>query len=103
MSFKLTIQALRQFQNIDEITIQSVDCALYRMVATIEGSEKLITELDGKTLTRSSSTALCELLEDIDVENVFLEHHSAYDQMISLPSSSGNVLRTRISVNKSEA
>ncbi len=102
MSFKLTIQALRQFQGIEEITIQSIDCALYRMVATIDGAEKLITELNGKTLTRTSSSALRDLLQDIDVQEVYLEHHSAYDQMISHPSSSGNQLRTKLSINKSE-
>lgn len=79
---KLRIKELAHLPTPPQVIVQSFEGSIYRMVARTGEQEFLLTNDDGEYLTERHPNALTELLHDIIVESVSLEHHSAYDEMI---------------------
>lgn len=85
---KMRVKELAHLPTPPHVVVQSFEGSIYRMVARSDGQEILLTDEHGNYLTERHPNALTELLHDIIVESVCLEHHSAYDEMIGHQSPS---------------
>lgn len=79
---KMRVNELAHLPNPPQIVVQSFEGSIYRMIARSEGQDILLTDQNGDYLSERHPNALTELLQDIMVDSVSLEHHSAYDEMI---------------------
>ena len=79
---KMRVKELAHLPNPPHVVVQSFEGSIYRMVARCDGQEFLLTDDEGNYLTERHPHALTELLHDIMIDSVSLEHHSAYDEMI---------------------
>lgn len=79
---KMRVKELAHLPTPLQVVVQSFEGSIYRMVARSNGQEILLTDEAGNYLTERHPNALTDLLHDIIVDSVSLEHHSAYDEMI---------------------
>lgn len=79
---KMRVKELAHLPTPPHVVVQSFEGSIYRMIARLDDQEILLTDDDGNYLTERHPNALTELLQDIIVDSVSLEHHSAYDEMI---------------------
>ncbi len=74
---------------IDNVIIESLAQALYRVVIEIDGEQYYILEKPSKALARHSVVAIQENFTPFMVRQMYLQHNSPYDEMIGLEVNSG--------------
>lgn len=84
---KLRISELPHQVVPPKIAIQSFEGSIYRMVARVESETFVIVDDHNEIIVERHPENLKAMIKDYVVDSITLEHSSAYDEMIGLPSS----------------
>ncbi|WP_070963974.1 DUF6482 family protein [Vibrio sonorensis] len=79
---KKTLEQIVKTSNVDKLVIHSIDLALYQASVLIDGVEYFIANDDGSFLTTRSLIEMQKKCRPLHIEQQFLRHASAYDEMI---------------------
>jgi len=86
----ILLENVKDFAVIDKAIIESLEQALYRLVIEVEGQQYFVLEDKDKILIRRNILSIQELLMPFTVHQMFLFHHSPYDEMIGQEVSEGS-------------
>tara|TARA_B100000446_G_scaffold52004_4_gene48109 strand:+ start:142 stop:492 length:351 start_codon:yes stop_codon:yes gene_type:complete len=86
----ISIRQLRELEDIDTITIHSLDPVLYQATVTLDGQEILISNNQGQPLRSFNLLEMQALFEDLPLKHLWLRHQSAYDEMVGQPVRTGS-------------
>jgi len=84
----LNVNKLKTIAELDEVVIESLEQALYRMTVVYEGETFYVTEGD-KSFTRRNLLQMQEVLVGKKINAMYLEQASSYDEMIGMDTQSG--------------
>ena len=95
---KLSIDAFAALPHAADVTIHSLELAVYQVTVTLQGEQHLLVDKKGKPIRRRSLQQVREILQVLPVGNITLRHESAYDEMIGQPArESSNALEIKLS------
>ncbi|MGH1441345.1 MAG: DUF6482 family protein [Cellvibrionaceae bacterium] len=78
----ILLSDLHQFDYLEQVIIESLEQALYRLEVVIGGQIYYVNEQKGKSLTRRSIVEIQSLLTPYSIHKMYLRHSSPYDEMI---------------------
>jgi len=85
----ILLSDLHQFDYLEQVIIESLEQALYRLEVVIGGQLYYVNESKGKSLTRRSIVEMQSLLTPYTIHKMYLRHLSPYDEMIGHDVSKG--------------
>ncbi|MCF2858557.1 DUF6482 family protein [Pseudoalteromonas sp. SMS1] len=87
---KITLSALRDRQPIKKIVANSLDVALYNLIACVGDAEYIVVDSNGEAIRARNPLELQKLVQHIDYQKMTIRHQSAYDEMIGQPTRQGS-------------
>lgn len=96
---KVTLEELSSFQPLEKVIIQSLDLALYNIIVLHEGEQYCVVNNDLKQLKLHSLMEAREVLSAYHIEEMVMQHRSAYDEMVGQPIGNGNLMEVPIANN----
>ncbi|KZN57676.1 DUF6482 family protein [Pseudoalteromonas luteoviolacea] len=87
---KITLAALCDMQPVTKFVANSLDVALYNLIACVGDAEYLVVDSKGEAIRARNPLALQKLVQHIDYHQMTLRHQSAYDEMIGQPARKGS-------------
>lgn len=90
---KFTLSHLRALTCIEQVIVHSLEHMIYQVTVTLDDQERLLYTDQGKPYKGQSLEEVRELFEDVQVNNAYLRHDSAYDEMIGQPQRENNRLQ----------
>lgn len=81
----ILLEELHQFSSLDQVIIESLEQALYRLEVVVDNTVYFVNEAPGKSLTRRNIVDLQSLLTPFIVGKMYLRQLSPYDEMIGHP------------------
>ena len=95
---RLTINELTALPDGADVTIHSLEQALYQVTVSLPAGPHLLVDKKGKTIRTRSLQRMREILQVLPVNTITLRHQSAYDEMIGQPPrESSNALEVKLS------
>ena len=79
---KITLKQLKNLGVIDEVRILSLEPSLYTVRIDARGDTYRLVNDNGQPYNQLSLKAIKDTLSELPVKKVFLEHHSACDEML---------------------
>ena len=83
---RLTINELTALTDAADVTIHSLEQALYQVTVALPSGPHLLVDKKGKAISSRSLQKMREILQVLPVGTITLRHESAYDEMIGQPS-----------------
>jgi hypothetical protein len=80
---RMTLTTLRELDEIDEVIVDSLEQALYRMTLIVAGYEHYLVK-DGQPYCTRNIAELQKHLVGKKIGRMMLRHRSPYDEMIGL-------------------
>ena len=95
---RLTITEFTALPDGADVTIHSLEQALYQVTVSLPAGPHLLVDKKGKTIRTRSLQQMREILQVLPVNTITLRHQSAYDEMIGQPPrESSNALEVKLS------
>lgn len=95
---RLTINEFAALPNAVDVTIHSLEQALYQVTVSLAAGPHLLVDKKRKTIRTRSLQQMREILQVLPVGTITLRHESAYDEMIGQPPrESSNALEVKLS------
>ena len=95
---RLTINEFTALPDGADVTIHSLEQALYQVTVLLPAGPHLLVDKKGKTIRTRSLQQMREILQVLPVNTITLRHQSAYDEMIGQPPrESSNALEVKLS------
>ena len=95
---KITITQFAALTEVADVTIHSLEQALYQVTVALTSGPHLLIDKKGKTIRSRNLQSMREMLQTLPVRSITLRHESAYDEMIGQPiRESSNALEVRLS------
>ena len=96
----MKINKLEKYFEVEKVVFHSLDVALYRVSAIIEGEEYIVSDKTGKPLKSHNLLSLQKQLKNVKAKKQVLRQVSAYDEMIGGPVKTSNILEVPLGDNK---
>ncbi|MBQ4812768.1 hypothetical protein J8M20_15525 [Pseudoalteromonas luteoviolacea] len=98
---KITLAALYDIQPVTKFVANSLDVALYQLIACVGEAEYIVVDKEGDAIRARNPLALQKLVRHIAYHQMTIRHQSAYDEMIGQPvRKSSNQLEVPFGDNK---
>ena len=95
---KLTTTQFASLTDAADVTIHSLEQALYQVTVALPSGPHLLVDKKGKTLLSRNLQSMREMLQTLPVRSITLRHESAYDEMVGQPiRESSNALEAKLS------
>ncbi len=95
---KISIKQFAALGDVADVTIHSLEQALYQVTVALTSGPHLLVDHHGKTVRSRSLQSMREMLQTLPVRTITLRHESAYDEMIGQPvKQSNNTLEISLS------
>ena len=95
---KLTITQFSALRDVADVTIHSLEQALYQVTVSLPAGPHLLVDKKGVTIRSRNLQSMREMLKVLPVRSITLRHESAYDEMVGQPvRESSNALEVNIS------
>ena len=75
---------------VQKLVINSIEQALYQVIAVVDGVEHVVWKTDKKVLLTRNLMEFRVMFEHFPAEEIVLRHESAYDEMIGLDTVPNN-------------
>ena len=99
---RIRLKDLQQMGGEYDLTIRSLELALYQVEVSLAGGERLLCDDAGKPLRFRTLQAAREALAPLTASSLQLVHQSAYDEMIGQPlKQEGNTMAVPLAPLKS--
>ena len=99
---RIRLKDLLQMGGEYDLTIRSLELALYQAEVSLAGGERLLCDDAGKPLRFRTLQAAREALAPLTASSLQLVHQSAYDEMIGQPlKQEGNTMAVPLAPLKS--
>ena len=96
---KLSINEFAELPGVADVTIHSLDVALYQVTVALQTGPHVLVDKHGKVIRHRNLQHVREMLHVLPVRNVVLRQESAFDEMIGQPSREGsNALEVQVSL-----
>ena len=101
---KLTIAQFAALPDVADVTIHSLEQALYQVTVSLPTGSHLLVDKKGVTIRSRNLQSMREMLKVLPVRSITLRQESAYDEMVGQPvRESSNALEVNISHEQSPA
>ncbi|WP_221887256.1 DUF6482 family protein [Pseudoalteromonas luteoviolacea] len=87
---KITLTALCDMQPITKFVANSLDVALYNLIACVGDAEYIVVDSGGEAIRARNPLKLQKLVQHIDYLQMTIRQQSAYDEMIGQPTRQGS-------------
>jgi hypothetical protein len=95
---RITIKEFTVLTEAADVTIHSLEQALYQVTVALPSGPHLLVDKKGKAISSRSLQNIREMLQVLPVGTITLRHESAYDEMIGQPPrESSNALEVNLS------
>ena len=95
---RLSIIQFAALTDAADVTIHSLEQALYQVTVALPSGPHLLVDKKGKAISSRSLQKIREMLQVLPVGTITLRHESAYDEMIGQPQrESSNALEVNLS------
>ncbi len=95
---KLTVAQFAALPNVVDVTIHSLEQALYQVTVSLPTGPHLLVDKKGATIRSRNLQSMREMLKVLPVRSITLRHESAYDEMVGQPvREASNALEISIS------
>ncbi|MDG2048185.1 MAG: DUF6482 family protein [Halioglobus sp.] len=95
---KLTITQFAALRDAADVTIHSLEQALYQVTVSLPTGSHVLVDGKGVTIRSRNLQSIREMLKVLPVRSITLRHESAYDEMVGQPvRESSNALEVSIS------
>lgn len=93
---KISLEQLKKLEPLQRVIIQSLDLSLYRVVVEQNGETYWLVDNQGSPLKLHSLMETREILDGYHIQELVMQHQSAYYEMVGQPLRESNLLEVPI-------